>query len=70
MVLVEGGNMREQKYNQTGSVSSCEFERKAVALPCQNCGKLVVVMTPFVGCVFCSDCVGGRSVAYMMKEGK
>jgi hypothetical protein len=24
--------------------------------PCQNCGKMVKVMLPFIGCIFCSDC--------------
>lgn len=27
--------------------------------PCQNCGKMVTVMFPFIGCVFCSDCMKG-----------
>jgi hypothetical protein len=25
-------------------------------LPCQNCDKLVSVILPFYGCVFCQDC--------------
>jgi len=24
--------------------------------PCQNCGKMVTIMLPFLGCVFCGDC--------------
>jgi hypothetical protein len=31
-------------------------EKIFTELPCQNCGKLVTVALPFVGCVFCSDC--------------
>jgi len=27
-----------------------------VYLPCQICGKPVLVKLPFVGCVFCRDC--------------
>lgn len=26
--------------------------------PCQNCGRMVTIMLPFIGCVFCRDCVG------------
>lgn len=34
-----------------------ELEKPRVEmLPCQNCGNLVAVVMPFVGCVFCSDC--------------
>jgi len=30
------------------------------SLPCQNCGKIVVVVLPFYGCVFCDDCMKGN----------
>ena len=30
-------------------------------IPCQNCGKLVLVAVPFYGCVFCSECMQGES---------
>ena len=30
-------------------------------MPCQNCGKMVTVMLPFIGCVFCGDCMRGDS---------
>lgn len=36
-------------------------EHKMSELPCQNCGKLVRVMLPFYGCVFCEDCASGES---------
>lgn len=26
-------------------------------LPCQNCGRPVTVILPFIGCVFCNDCL-------------
>ncbi len=31
-------------------------EHKIVELPCENCGKPVKVMLPFLGCIFCSEC--------------
>jgi len=43
-------------------------ENDFATIPCTNCGTPVQVMLPFNGCVFCSQCVGGRSVAYMFKE--
>ena len=30
-------------------------------LPCQNCGKLVIVHIPFYGCIFCSECMKDES---------
>ena len=30
-------------------------------IPCQNCGKLVSVILPFYGCVFCDECAKGQS---------
>lgn len=30
-------------------------------LPCENCGRVVSVIVPFVGCVFCNDCMMGDS---------
>jgi len=26
-------------------------------VPCQNCGRMVTVVLPFIGCVFCDDCM-------------
>lgn len=38
------------------------IEIETVDAPCQNCGKLVKVQVPFVGCVFCGDCmIGGTN---------
>jgi len=34
-------------------------ERTLSEVPCFNCGKLVSVMLPFYGCIFCSDCMKG-----------
>ena len=30
-------------------------------LPCQNCGKLVMVAIPFYGCIFCDECMKFQS---------
>ena len=32
-------------------------EKTVGEVPCQNCGKQVTVLLPFLGCVFCGDCV-------------
>lgn len=37
-------------------------------VPCQNCGRMVSVMLPFYGCVFCSDCQDGGSYSAMAEE--
>ena len=31
-------------------------EPKAIQAPCQSCGRLVWIILPFVGCVFCGEC--------------
>jgi len=33
------------------------LEREVGEVPCQNCGRLVAVIVPFLGCVFCSECM-------------
>ena len=38
-----------------------EQERTLGEAPCQNCGRMVTIMLPFVGCVFCGDCMGADS---------
>lgn len=35
--------------------------KKVAKMPCQNCGKMVNVMVPFYGCIFCSECMKGES---------
>jgi len=50
--------------NFTGT-SDYKMVTKLIQAPCQNCGKLVTIHVPFIGCIFCSDCAGGRTVAYM-----
>ena len=37
--------------------------KKLVDIPCQNCGTPVSIMVPFVGCVFCADCVRGETIS-------
>ncbi len=37
------------------------MEKRTVKLACQNCGELVDVIIPFVGCVFCADCMKGET---------
>ena len=59
--------MTDKIYIQSNG-TTYKMEVQTVEAPCQNCGKLVLIHVPFIGCVFCSDCVGGRTVAYMMKE--
>ena len=52
------------EFNITASTNNDYFgnQEKALAeIPCQNCGKLVTVMIPFIGCIFCSDCMIGDS---------
>ena len=36
-------------------------ERTLGEEPCQNCGRMVTIMLPFLGCVFCGDCMGADS---------
>jgi hypothetical protein len=31
-------------------------------MPCENCGKPVTVLLPFIGCVFCAECAKSKSV--------
>ena len=33
-------------------------------VPCQNCGRTVVVILPFYGCVFCGDCAMAQSISW------
>ena len=42
--------------NGSSSATGWRPERGVGELPCQNCGKLVTVSLPFIGCVFCGDC--------------
>ena len=39
------------------SFYTCEQEIALGEAPCQNCGKMVAIMLPFIGCVFCEDCI-------------
>ena len=48
--------------NTAGASDWFSDQEKTVGeIPCQNCGKMVTVMLPFIGCVFCSDCMKGDS---------
>ena len=49
-------------FHTSSAYSTTLSEPKLVNAPCQNCGKMVQVMIPFVGCVFCSDCARGTSI--------
>ena len=40
------------------------IKRSMGQVPCQNCGKLVTISLPFLGCVFCRDCMMGDSGQY------
>ncbi len=44
---------------ETASTSYIWPEPSSADVPCQNCGKMVTIMVPFVGCVFCNDCSKG-----------
>jgi hypothetical protein len=48
----------DSPYKQNPYTSS-EYkpESKLIWSACQNCGKPVQIMVPFVGCVFCEDCM-------------
>ena len=37
-------------------IYTCSPKRKIGKVPCQNCGVLVDVMLPFIGCVSCEEC--------------
>jgi len=45
--------------NDTDTSSSKKPETGWV--PCQNCGKPILVILPFIGCVFCSECIKAGS---------
>ena len=36
--------------------------------PCQSCGKMVTIMVPFLGCVFCQECIEGGDGTYIYRE--
>ena len=45
--------------NKISSASGHSYkweEQRIGEVPCQNCGRLVIVTLPFIGCVFCKDC--------------
>lgn len=48
-------------YSETAGSTSYEPEKSTTWIECQNCGKPVFVHLPFIGCVFCGDCMGGAS---------
>lgn len=50
--------MNEQfRIYSSSSDATWQPEEVSGELPCQNCGELVFVLTPFVGCVFCVNCI-------------
>jgi hypothetical protein len=50
--------MNEEGLNLDATASSsCWLSKGELGkAPCQNCGRLVIIVLPFVGCVFCGDC--------------
>ena len=55
-----------QELDTSASSDCClsKIERTMGKAPCQNCGKMVTVMLPFLGCVFCGDCMNLDSGQY------
>ena len=50
--------------NTTSTVSYYQLTKRQLGeAACQNCGKLVRVLLPFTGCVFCSKCMQASSVS-------
>ena len=45
-------------------------EQKLGEAECQNCGKMVQIILPFYGCVFCVDCQGESYVTADASEFK
>jgi len=44
---------------QSGYYQAKQPKPRIGQLPCQNCGRMVPVILPFLGCVFCSECAKG-----------
>jgi len=42
-------------------MASAEEEKRVVQVPCMSCGRLVTIVVPFIGCVFCGDCITPRT---------
>ena len=53
--------MNKKISEYSSSSASFKFEPELGEAPCQNCGILVTILLPFVGCVFCSDCIKADS---------
>ena len=49
----------EDNYNAPSAATNSMYFIKPSRgeAPCQNCGKMVTISLPFIGCVFCSDCI-------------
>lgn len=41
----------------SNSINYFSKSEQTAEVPCQNCGRLVTISLPFIGCVFCSDCI-------------
>ncbi len=39
-------------------------EYETIKTACHNCGKIITVLTPFYGCIFCADCMDAETIAY------
>jgi hypothetical protein len=44
--------------NESGTwVYNNDVKYQLGEVPCDSCGKMVAVLLPFVGCVYCGDCI-------------
>lgn len=41
----------------TDGDSAVGLDRKEVEVGCASCGKPVTVLIPFIGCVYCNECM-------------
>ena len=49
--------MRHNNNSASQGWGATAGEKTLGKAPCQNCGREVTVLLPFLGCVFCGDCM-------------
>ena len=54
---VAGEGIVDKRENKGFNIGKVMDAAQTSEVPCQNCGRLVLVLLPFVGCVFCADCM-------------
>ena len=59
--LVAGEGIVDKRENKGLNIGKVMDAAQTSEAPCQNCGRLVLVLLPFVGCVFCADCMRADS---------